>query len=127
MASVVSQKDITYHLRFLEAVRSYVFSLSNGYVKFVNGELRTTHIRNLLFRHSIHRLKLWITQVLRPKFNLNQSTKGLQDVKVPPFDVLMILHSYMLRPHSFYKDSIRLNPEIAILSGFPLEQAVSLA
>jgi len=126
MASVVSQKDVAHHLRFLEAVRSYVFTLSKGHVKLLNGKLHTTPAGNLLFRRSIHRLKLWITQVLSPKFNLDQSTKGLLDVEVPPFDVLMVLHSYMLHPHSFYEDSIRLNPEIVILSGFPFEQAVSL-
>ena len=32
----------------------------------------------------------------------------------------------MLHPHSFYKDSICLNPRIAILSTFPFEQAVGL-
>jgi hypothetical protein len=126
MASVVSPKDVANHLRLLEAVRSYVFTLSKGHVKFVNGELVTTPAGNLLFRRSIHHLKLWITQVLRLKFTLDPSSKGLQDVEVPPFNVLMILHSYMLHPHSFYEDSIRLNPEVAVLSGFPFEQVVSL-
>ena len=126
MASVVSPKDVANHLRLLEAVRSYVFTLSKSHVKFLNGELITTHAGNLLFRRSIHRLKLWITQVLRPKFSLDPSSKGLQDVEIPPFDVLMILHSYMLHPHSFYEDGIRLNPEISVLSGFPFEQVVGL-
>jgi hypothetical protein len=126
MTSLVSPKDIARHLRLLEAIRTYVFALSRGHVKFVNGELATTPAGNLMFRRSIHRLKLWITQVLLPKFNLDQSSKGLQDIEVPPFDVLVLLHSYMLHPHSFYEDSIRLHPEIAVLSGFPFEQAVSV-
>jgi len=125
MTSLVSPKDVAYHLRLLEAIRTYVFALSRDHVKFVNGELVTTPAGNLLFRRSIHRLKLWITQVLRPKFNFDQSCKGLQDYEVPPFDVLVLLHSYMLHPHSFYEDSIRLHPEIAVLSGFPFEQVAA--
>jgi hypothetical protein len=38
----------------------------------------------------------------------------------------VLLHSYMLHPRLFYEDSIRLHPEIAVLSGFPFEQVVSV-
>jgi hypothetical protein len=126
MTSLVSPKEVAYHLRLLEAIRTYVFALSRGHVKFLNGELVATPAGNLLFRRSIHRLKLWITQVLQPKFNLDQSCRGLRDSEVPPFDVIALLHSYMLHPHSFYEDSIRLHPEIAVLFGFPFEQVVSV-
>jgi hypothetical protein len=126
MTSLLSPKHVAYHLRLLEAIRTYVFALSRGHVKFVNGELVTTPAGYLLFCCSIHHLKLWITKVLRPKFNLDQSCKGLQDIKVPPFDVVVLLHSYMLHLHLFYEDSIRLQPEIAILSGFLFEQVVSV-
>ena len=126
MASLVSQKDIAHHLRLLEAIRSYVFSLSKEHVKFVDGKLCTTSNGNVLFRRSVHRLELWITQILQPKFKLDPSIRGLQNIEIPPFDVLMLLHSYMLHPHNFYEDSIRLHPEIAVVGGFPFEQVVSI-
>ncbi|GLB42889.1 hypothetical protein LshimejAT787_1203380 [Lyophyllum shimeji] len=33
-----------------------------------------------------------------------------------------MLHAYMLHPRSFYQDTIRLYPELAVLRGFPLTQ-----
>jgi hypothetical protein len=124
MDSLVSQTDVIAHLRLLGAMHSHLLTLSKGHVRFIEGVPRPTREGKLLFRRSVHRLKLWIVHVLRPKFMLYGSNQGLTDSEIPPLDVLVMLHGYMLHPRAFYEDTIRIHPELAVLNGFPFSQVV---
>ncbi|GLB42906.1 hypothetical protein LshimejAT787_1203550 [Lyophyllum shimeji] len=121
--SLVSVDDVAAHLRLLGAIRTYLRTLLKlRHIVFIDGAFRPTSSGQLLFARSAYRLKLWIENVLRPSFELYGPRQGLDEPELPPFDVLVMLHSYMLHPRSFYEDTIRVYPELALLSGFPLTQ-----
>jgi hypothetical protein len=127
MDSLVSIPNIAAHLRLYGAIRSHLFILSERHVYFAGRVLCPTPEGKLFLRRSVFRFKLWIEHILRPKFKLNSSSNtGLIDIELPPFDVILILHAFMLHPRAFYEDTIRLYPELAVLNGFPLAQVVRI-
>lgn len=126
MDSLVSPQEIAAHLRFLGANRSYFNNTlaKHRLVHIVQGKPCPTIAGQLFFRRCVYRFTLWIVKVLRPKFQSQGSNQGLLDYELPPFDVALLLHAYMLHPRPFYEDTIRLYPELAVLKGFPMSQVV---
>lgn len=127
MDSSVAQADILAHLRVYGSIRSHLFDLSKNHVYYDDQNILWPTIEGRLFlRRSVYRFRLWITKVLRPKFQkINGSEVCLTDTELPPYDVVLVLHAFMLHPRTFYGDTIRLFPELGVLKGFPLHQVVS--
>lgn len=127
MDSVISIADALAHLRLLGAFESYFAVLSKDHVRFnaTTGYPLPTLAGGVAFRRSVHRLKLWITNVLRPKHLSNGLNDEFPLSELPPLDVLMMLHAYMLHPHRFYEDTLRVYPELALVKRFPLHQVVN--
>ncbi|PPQ96744.1 hypothetical protein CVT26_010229 [Gymnopilus dilepis] len=128
MDSAVSREDIAAHLRIYGLIRSNLFILAKKHVYYdENDILWPTTEGRLFLRRSVYRFRLWIERVLRPKFEKCGPTHvGLDDHEIPPYDVALVLHAFMLHPRAFYSDTIRLFPELAVLNGFPLTQVADL-
>jgi hypothetical protein len=128
MQCLIPVNDLTSHLRFLGAAASFFEVLSKDHVAFnqSTGFPSATQAGKVFLRRAVYRLKLWIKFVLRPK-HLSGTDSTLQSFELPPFDVLIMLHAYMLHPHRFYEDMLRLHPELAVIEGFPLAQVVRLS
>lgn len=124
--SLVSSEDVAAHLRLLGAIRAFFHSLSKDHIQASGEVFRPSFDGELFLCRSVHRFKSWILNILRPTFLSVGPDQGLQECELPPFDVIVLLHSYMLHPRSFYEDTIRVYPELAILKGFPLLQVVRL-
>ncbi|KAF8970581.1 hypothetical protein BDZ97DRAFT_1789924 [Flammula alnicola] len=128
MGSSVCQADIAAHLRVYGSIRSHLFVLAKRHVYYDNQDILCPTTEGRLFlRRSVYRFNLWITKILRPKFEkVGNSPVGLNDNELPPYDVVLILHAFMLHPRAFYSDTIRLFPELGVLHGFPLIQVAGL-
>ena len=46
----------------------------------------------------------------------------LTDSEIPPMDVLVLLHAYMLNPVNFYEDTENLHKQLKVIGGFPLDR-----
>ncbi|KAH7101531.1 hypothetical protein BKA62DRAFT_179183 [Auriculariales sp. MPI-PUGE-AT-0066] len=65
---------------------------------------------------AVHRFQLWISNVHELP----------QEGYIPPLDVLMVWHSYLLNPFAYEEDSKRFLPRLGILDKFPLHALASL-
>ncbi|KAF8872402.1 hypothetical protein CPB84DRAFT_1967462 [Gymnopilus junonius] len=128
MDSSISQDDVAAHLRVYGSIHSHLFNLAKRHVYYDDQDiLWPTPEGKLYLRRSVYRFRAWISKVLRPKFEKFGDTRiGLEDHEIPPYDVMLVLHAFMLHPRAFYSDTIRLFPELSILNGFPLAQFASL-
>ena len=120
--SVEMMKD---HLILLALFNKVHHSIQQGgvLVDDATGLPVTTSSYLLFLTKAQHRFDLWISRILR---NGNRyAGTPLQTKEIPPVDVLMFLHSYMLSPWNFYEDCCRLYPELS-REPFPLAALVSV-
>lgn len=126
MDGSISQEDVTAHLRIYGSIRSHLFTLAKKHVYYdEQAILWPTSEGKLYLRRSVYRFRVWLSKVLRRKFEKFGNTHvGLDDHEIPPYDVVLVLHAFMLHPRAFYSDTIRIFPELSVLNGFPLSQVV---
>jgi hypothetical protein len=72
-------------------------------------------MRSFLSR-ALHRLELWLTAVLGPSKDRN----SIEPEELPPLDVALVLHSYMLSPHRYFEDATTRFPQLLGMGAFPL-------
>jgi hypothetical protein len=122
--SFVTIGDLKDHLIILAVFNQIYHSIQEGgpVVDGATGLPVTSPAFLLSLTKTQQRFDLWISNILR---NDNRDTQSpLQMKEIPPIDVLMFLHSYMLSPWNFYEDCWRLYPELA-REKFPLAAVVS--
>jgi hypothetical protein len=119
--SVDMMKD---HLLVLSLFNKVHHSMQQGgvVVDDATGLPITTPSYLLSLTRTQQRFDLWISKILR-NGNRHADTP-LQTKEIPPIDVLMFLHSYLLSPWNFYEDCYRLYPELS-REPFPLAAVVS--
>ncbi|KAI9513159.1 hypothetical protein F5148DRAFT_1156507 [Russula earlei] len=107
---LVQTKHLRLHLLFLGALhdlRRKVESVDDGpwppLIGELDGEQRWSWFVNL----AVERFQRWI-EYLPPPSKSNTFAKFVRN-DVPPLDVWMVLHAYLLNPQSFAEDSIRLS------------------
>ena len=65
-----------------------------------------------IFQRSTYRLQVWLEQVVNTDGEEDFEKKPLQDHELPPLDVALALHSYMLSPLRYFEDSGRRFPQL---------------
>jgi hypothetical protein len=77
--------------------------------------------QELFLARAQHRFDLWTTSILeRPE----RETGPLRPDELPPVDVLLLLHVYMLNPIAYREDVVRVYPCLALMGSFPWKVAV---
>ena len=70
--------------------------------------------------HSVMRFGVWLTTRRDSQANLSALDQ------IPPLDVLMVWHTYMLMPITYWIDSQQSLPILALLGGIPWENLVNI-
>jgi hypothetical protein len=70
----------------------------------------------------VYRLELYLKHVLSSSPN----ARSLQSRDLPPLDVALALHSYVLSPHRLFEDTLSEFPQLLALSEFPVIELVFL-
>lgn len=118
--SLVNVDDLKAHLLLLAVFHKTHHIIQQGGVT-VDKTTRlpiTTPIQFLSLARAQHRFDLWVCHVLRRSGRDKAAPWQLNEI--PPIDVLMLLHAYMLSPWNFYEDCYRSYPELEALGPFPL-------
>lgn len=120
---LVTIDEVKDHLTILAIFQKVHDSIEEGGVILddTTGLPIPTDLYHLHLAKIQHRFDLWISRILRDHADNSPSPPQLKDV--PPTDVLMFLHSYMLNPWDFYEDCHSLYPELA-QGSFPLSAVV---
>lgn len=109
---VVSVEELIDHLRLLDA-----FSLLKAAVDQANqdgpydADLDGDAAWTVFLCRAVHRFERWITGSPGPT---------RESGALPPLDVLMVWHSYMLNPLTYKEDAWRVLPQLSRLGAFPL-------
>lgn len=69
-----------------------------------------------------HRFHLWLEKVVKKPERERGEISLLTDVEIPPMDVLVLLHAYMLNPVNYYEDTENLQKQLKVIGGFPLDR-----
>lgn len=111
--TLVSVEELVDHLKVLNA-----FSILKGSVLETNGagasasgiDLDNEAAWTLFVCRAVHRFERWVSCTSEPP----------KETTLPPLDVLMVWHTYMLNPLAYKEDSVRALPQLAKLGPFPL-------
>lgn len=69
-----------------------------------------------------HRFQLWLEKVVKKPERERGEISLLTDAEIPPMDVLVLLHAYMLNPVNYYEDTENLQKQLKVIGGFPLDR-----
>jgi hypothetical protein len=69
---------------------------------------------------ALYRLELYLNHVL----SSSASTRSLRSKDLPPLDVALALHSYVLSPHRLFEDSLSRFPQLLAVGEFPVIELV---
>ncbi|KAG8937563.1 hypothetical protein FRC03_008047 [Tulasnella sp. 419] len=79
---------------------------------------------------AVRRFELWVKEAVgfTPRDATEERPAPFQEVEIPPLDVIMIWHTYLLNPRIYYEDGLRINKALLLLrAGFPLHYIASTA
>ena len=110
--------DVKAHIILMKSFNNLLESIQGGPIPF-DPESRiprpSQRILNYI-RNSVHRFHAWINHM---------TTSPLPDEEpIPPLDVLMIWHAYMLSPSAYHQDSELVYPVMKNLGGMPWDKIV---
>lgn len=123
----VTTDDLKAHLLLLAVFHNIHHTVQPGGVALDDSTLLplTTPAQFLSLARAQHRFDMWISLVLRRPGR--DAAGPLQPHEIPPVDVLMLFHAYMLSPWNFYEDCYRSYPELEALGPFPFIHIVRFA
>ncbi|KAF4563682.1 hypothetical protein EYR36_002920 [Pleurotus pulmonarius] len=78
------------------------------------------------FQRSTYRLQVWLEQVIKTDGEEDFEKKALQDHELPPLDVALALHSYMLSPLRYFEDSELRFPQLKRMKEYPLANILNV-
>lgn len=110
------------HLLFFKAILHLAGSVDSDFDKrsFNNDKETVSPELYALLTKAIVRFGVWLEKVIKPR----ESSDPLILIEVPPLDVLMILHAYMISPWSFEEDSQFFIKDLRKIPHFPLNYMV---
>ncbi|KAG8914659.1 hypothetical protein FRC00_011745, partial [Tulasnella sp. 408] len=81
----------------------------------------------VFLQRAVYRFEQWAVRMIggegQEEIELGEGTpRVLAPNEVPPLDVVMVWHTYMLNPRSYYEDCIRKLPGLLRIGSFPLMQ-----
>ncbi|KAJ7761130.1 hypothetical protein B0H16DRAFT_1531933 [Mycena metata] len=75
---------------------------------------------------AVERFSLWLQRVVKTPERCAGRIVPLEPQEMPPVDVLMVLHAYMLSPWNFFEDCVRQYPFLNNIGSFPLKQMTQM-
>ncbi|KAG8954773.1 hypothetical protein FRC00_005767, partial [Tulasnella sp. 408] len=79
----------------------------------------------VFLQRSVYRFEQWAVRMIGGEGQeelLGEGPRVLAPNEVPPLDVLMVWHTYMLNPRTYYEDCLRKLPGLLRIGSFPLMQ-----
>ena len=117
--ALISGPSVLAHLRLLGAFHALEASV---YVPASDPADPPGAVRWRVFIHqAVWRFEIWLKRVVKPG---GATPRTLRDEEIPPLDVLLVWHAYLLNPRVYADDATRAHPELAALGGLPLERVV---
>lgn len=126
METVVTPADIKKHLLALAVFQKVHHTVQAGGVR-VDDDTGLPIISDAAYlsvSRAQYRFDLWIDTILR-RPGRDIAAPLLSD-ELPPVDVLMFLHAYMLSPWNYSEDCSRIYPELEAVGSFPFQLLVRL-
>ncbi|RDB17022.1 hypothetical protein Hypma_002059 [Hypsizygus marmoreus] len=123
---LVSTEYINAHLELLPVFHKVHHAIQPGGVT-INPTTNmpiVSEAQALFTARAQHRFDLWISRILRRPGR--DPSSPFEEAELPPVDVLMFLHAYMLSPWNYYEDSKRVYPELEAMGSFPFGFARAL-
>ncbi|KAG9036597.1 hypothetical protein FRB95_008431 [Tulasnella sp. JGI-2019a] len=127
--ALVKSSDLQAHLILLGA-----FHRLREQVKTQKGQrdfpLTPDEAWAVFLERAVHRLQCWITGVVGDGGDdggANNATmaRSLTPEEFPSIDVMMVWHTYMLSPRTYYEDCLRMHHGLQQIEAFPLLQMCS--
>lgn len=83
----------------------------------------------VFLQRAVYRFEQWAVRMIGGEGQEEEELGGgapriLASNEVPPLDVMMVWHTYMLNPRTYYEDCIRKLPGLLRIGSFPLRQLV---
>ncbi|KAJ1304754.1 hypothetical protein OPQ81_005892 [Rhizoctonia solani] len=72
-----------------------------------------------------YRFGVWIDKVVSRLERQRGEVTELTDAEIPPVDVLLLLHAYLLNPVAYCEDTESWYPCLKLIGGFPLDRVAS--
>ncbi|KAG8779145.1 hypothetical protein FRC12_024619 [Ceratobasidium sp. 428] len=69
-----------------------------------------------------YRFGLWLDKVVKKPERERGEIGELTDGEIPPIDVLVLLHAYLLNPVNYYEDTENMYRWLKVIGGFPLDR-----
>ncbi|KAG9113869.1 hypothetical protein FRC07_007714, partial [Ceratobasidium sp. 392] len=69
-----------------------------------------------------HRFGLWLDKIVKRPERVRGEIGELTDGEIPPIDVLVLLHAYLLNPVNYYEDTENTYKTLKTIGGFPLDR-----
>jgi len=112
------------HLQFYKATHRILTAIEPEFVKknAITGHKSPTPGVRVFLTKALIRFQKWLSACL----SVRESNEPLNLFEVPPIDVLVILHAYLLSPWTFDEDATLRFPELRHIARFPLEHMVRL-
>ncbi|KAG8913387.1 hypothetical protein FRC01_004573 [Tulasnella sp. 417] len=79
----------------------------------------------VFLQRAVYRFEQWVVRMIGGEGQeevLGEGPKVLSPNEVPPLDVLMVWHTYMLNPRTYYEDCLRKLPGLLRVGSLPLMQ-----
>ncbi|KAG9012482.1 hypothetical protein FRB94_005799 [Tulasnella sp. JGI-2019a] len=81
----------------------------------------------VFLERAVHRFQCWASRMIRNDGDGDitldvPAARSLTADECPPIDVLMVWHTYMLSPRTYYEDCIRMHRSLQQVGSFPLLQ-----
>ncbi|KAG9024431.1 hypothetical protein FS837_005368, partial [Tulasnella sp. UAMH 9824] len=79
----------------------------------------------VFLQRAVYRFEQWAVRMIGGEGQeevLGDAPKVLAPNEVPPLDVTMVWHTYMLNPRTYYEDCLRKLPGLLRIGSFPLMQ-----
>jgi hypothetical protein len=115
--------DVQAHVIFMKALRRLQHDLQPGGIPYEQQSSATFPSASALnfIKHAVQRFGVWLRSL-----DTSAYIPPLQREHIPPLDVLMVWHAYMLVPGAYYKGSLDASPVLAKLGGMPWDTIVCL-
>ena len=112
--------DVKAHILLMMSINNLLESIEGGPIPFEPESRIPRPSQRMLdyIRKSVHRFHAWIKYMATSQF------PDEEPQAIPPLDVLMIWHAYMLSPSAYHQDSELGYPVIKNLGGMPWDKIV---
>ena len=119
----LATSTITAHILFMRAVHKLQTSVQPGGIprRYEDGAPQPSEQTLAFLRNAVVRFKTWVAKLSSGPSKAQGCAVDV--LEIPPLDVLMVWHAYMLSPVTYEKDS-SASTGLQLLTRMPLEKIV---